>query len=239
MLSSSRTRAIAAACLLGLGSSSAAWPQAGQNGTPPPAAMVPPPPPSLSDLGKSLRGYFTDEELDILFQYMRDSFIATFKGEEVTLPADLAFKLEILLARMKKEGGHYMDNLIQRLEKDLQRTLKEKLTPPDTSVSPYSPPALLPPVPAQPPLPVQPAPDPQPGARYLPTGFPQPAFQMPATYNPPGWLPITGSAVVSYTPPALQPLSFQQQSPAPQGLKLPALPFLPFLFQPAGLTPDP
>ena len=114
----------------------------GNDGTAPPPA---PPAPSLSALGNSLLSYFTPDELDILFQYMRDSVIAAFKGEEVTLPADLSFKLEVLLVRLKKEGGHYMDHLIRQLEKDLERNLKqklqEKLAPPDMSVSasPYTP----------------------------------------------------------------------------------------------------
>ena len=110
------------------------------NGAAPPA----PPAPTLSDLGRSLRSYFTEDELGVLFEYMKDSVIAAFKGEEVFLPPDLAFKLEILVARMKKEGGHYMDNLVRQLEKDLERNLKEKLkeklAPPDTSIMPYQPP---------------------------------------------------------------------------------------------------
>lgn len=85
--------------------------------------------PSLSDLGKSLRNYFTQDELDLLVDYMKESVVAAFKGEEVYLPPDLAFKLEILLVRMKKEGVLYMDNLMKQLERDLKRSLKEKLTP--------------------------------------------------------------------------------------------------------------
>jgi hypothetical protein len=102
-----------------------------------------PPPPTLSDLGKSLRNYFTEEELSLLFEYMQESVIAAFKGEEVSLPPDLSFKLEILLVRLKKEGGHYMDNLISQLEKDLKNSLKEKLketlTPPPIKEQPYNP----------------------------------------------------------------------------------------------------
>ncbi len=129
--------------------------------------------PTLSDLGRSLRSYFTEEELDTLFQYMRDSVVAAFKDEEVSLPPDLAFKLEVLLARLKKEGGHYMDNLIKQLEKDLARNLKEKLAPPDTSRTPYAPPQpvfvfpffISPPAPPQSPVPPASAPNP-----YLPQG---------------------------------------------------------------------
>lgn len=102
-----------------------------------------PPPPTLSDLGKSLRNYFTEEELSLLFEYMQESVISAFKGEEVSLPPDLAFKLEILLVRLKKEGGHYMDNLITQLEKDLKNSLKKKLketlTPPPIKEQPYNP----------------------------------------------------------------------------------------------------
>jgi hypothetical protein len=134
--------------------------------------------PTLSDLGRSLRSYFTEEELDLLFQYMRDSVIAAFKGEEVALPPDLAFKLEVLLVRMKKEGGHYMDTLIRQLEKDLERNLKEKLkeklAPPDVSASTYT----LPPLPAV----VAPAPPQMPPAP--PTypqfqNYPAPAYSLP------------------------------------------------------------
>ncbi len=115
--------------------------------TAPPEAAAPkaatPPAPTLSDLGRSLRNYFTEEELSLLFQYMKESVIASFKDEEVFLPPDLSFKLEILLVRMKKEGGHYMDNLINQLEKDLKNSVKkklqEKLTPPPIKDQPYNP----------------------------------------------------------------------------------------------------
>lgn len=102
-------------------------------------SIAAPPSPTLSDLGRSLRNYFTEEELSLLFQYMKESVIASFKGEEVSLPADLSFKLEILLARMKKAGGHYMDNLINQLEQDLKHSLKETLTPPPIKEQPYNP----------------------------------------------------------------------------------------------------
>jgi len=109
----------------------------------PAPAVTPPYTPTLSDLGRSLRHYFTEEELSLLFQYMKESVMASFKDEEVNLPPDLAFKLEILLVRMKKESDHYMDNLIQQLEDDLKNNLKNKLketlTPPPIKDQPYNP----------------------------------------------------------------------------------------------------
>ena len=105
----------------------------------PAAQPVTPPSPTLSDLGRSLRTYFTEEELSLLFQYMKESVMASFKDEEVNLPPDLSFKLEVLLVRMKKESGHYMDNLINQMEKDLKHKLKEKLAPPPIKDVPYNP----------------------------------------------------------------------------------------------------
>lgn len=109
----------------------------------PAPSAIPAPAPTLSDLGRSLRNYFTEDELSLLFQYMKESVIASFKGEEVNLPPDLSFKLEILLVRMKKESDHYMDNLIDQIERDLKNSLKEKLkeslTPPPIKEQPYNP----------------------------------------------------------------------------------------------------
>ena len=171
------------ALLLGLGLGHGPASANGNNGQSAPVsspngseAKPAPASPTLSDLGRSLRNYFTEDELALLFEYMKDSVIAAFKGEEVFLPPDLAFKLEILVARMKKEGGHYMDNLVRQLEKDLERNLKEKLkeklAPPDTSRTPYMPPEppvtvpnFFPPyvtVPVYPAYPVFPSPYPPP-----------------------------------------------------------------------------
>jgi hypothetical protein len=140
---------------------------------PAPVFIVPPPPqaapapspapapakssgPTLEDLGKRLSNYFTQEEQDLLVDYMKESVMAAFKGEEVFLPPDLAFKLEVLLVRMKKEGSLYMDNLMKQLEADLKRSLKEQFgapPKPDTQkpqLSPASAPASSPaPQPAQ------------------------------------------------------------------------------------------
>ncbi|HNQ05354.1 MAG TPA: hypothetical protein PKH69_12170 [Thiobacillaceae bacterium] len=115
--------------------------------TPTPDAGKTAPVPSLADLGRSLRGYFTQEELDLLFDYMMESVVASFKGEDVYLPADLSFKLEVLLARMKKEGVYHMDNMMKQLEADLKRSLKDRLVPapdPKSDALPPTSPASVP-----------------------------------------------------------------------------------------------
>jgi hypothetical protein len=123
--------------------------------------------PTLSDLGRSLHDYFTEEELSLLLEYMKESVVASFKGEEVSLPADIAFKLEVLLVRLKKESSLYMDNLIKQLEQDLKRSLEEKLVPPGPpSQQPLQPPPLPQITPALNPA-VEPAPPP-PGTSKLP-----------------------------------------------------------------------
>jgi hypothetical protein len=181
-----RPRSTALGFLLSLSLASGAFAAPASNGT---AASTPtsgdtaqpaPASPSLSDLGRSLRNYFTEDELTLLFEYMRDSVIASFKGEEVSLPPDLSFKLEILLVRLKKEGGHYMDNLIKQLEKDLERNLKEKLKPPEPPATPVytppEPPALVP---------------------YFP---PPPVYQTPPVFFPPFFQPASPQPV---SPPAV------------------------------------
>lgn len=104
--------------------------------TPVPLQEKPESPPTLSEMGKALQGYFTQDELDLLFDYMKESVVAAFKGEEVNLPPDLAFKLEILLVRLKKEGLYYMDSLLKQLEADLKRNLKEKFATPPLPADP-------------------------------------------------------------------------------------------------------
>lgn len=197
-----------------------------------PPAVTAPASPTLSDLSRSLQGYFTEEERDLLFQYMLDSILASFKGEEVFLPPDLSFKLEILLVRMKKEGGHYLDNLIQKLEKDLKRNLEEKLTPPDTSVSPYTPPAPPIYIPSPVPTPVEPKPAPAPTPMPVPP--PQQGAWPPGTYAVPAY-PVSALQVPSFQMPAYQPPVIQAQ-PA---FQLPAFPFFSLPFFIPNIPSDP
>ena len=91
------------------------------------AAKDSPAPPTLSDLGQSVRSYFSEDEKKLIYDYLRDSAVAAFKGEEaMPMGPELAFKLEVLLGRMKKEGGAYMDTLSKQLEQDL----KKRMAPP-------------------------------------------------------------------------------------------------------------
>jgi len=162
--------------------------------------------PSLSDLGHSFKNALTEEETRLLIEYMRDSVLAAFKDEEVNLPPDLAFKLEVMAQRLKKESNFYLDNLLKQLEEDIKRSLKEKMEvpPPVPYVQPEVPlwvPAMK--VPAPPPAtavaPAATNPMP-PAAAYVP-----PATQ----FSPPPWgfvpwfyLPQPTPQAPAYTPPA-------------------------------------
>jgi len=192
---------------------------------------APPTSPTLSDLGRSLRNYFTEDELNLLFQYMRDSVLAAFKGEEVSLPPDLAFKLEVLLARMKREGGHYMENLMRQLEKDLERNLKEKLrekmAEPPPTVPAVRPPALFPLFPPPPLLPL-PLPQPPPAqAHPAAPGYAPPAGFPPASGHPPAapW------GVQPPLPPSSPAAPAQDYQPPPWPFQLLHLLQQPFLQQ--------
>lgn len=141
--------------------------------------------PSLSDLGHSFKNALTEEETRLLIEYMRDSVLAAFNDEEVSLPPDLAFKLEVLMQRLKKESNYYLDNLMKQLEEDIKRSLKEKMeVPPPVPYVPPELPQLLPtPVPT-PPLPPASAPQ-APATVYAP---PAPVYVPPPTnYAPAPW----------------------------------------------------
>lgn len=87
--------------------------------------------PDISGLLRAFGQYFTEEETDLLLDYLRDSAMASLNGgEEASLPPELAFKLAILQQRMKKEGAFYFQVLIQQLERDLDRAMKEYRNPP-------------------------------------------------------------------------------------------------------------
>ncbi len=145
--------------------------------------------PSLSDLGHSFKNALTEEETRLLIEYMRDSVLAAFNDEEVSLPPDLAFKLEVLMQRLKKESNYYLDNLMKQLEEDIKRSLKETMeVPPPVPYVPPELPQLLPaPLPTPLPTPAQPpasAPQP-PTTFYVP---PAPAYVPPPTnYAPAPW----------------------------------------------------
>lgn len=176
------------------------------------AADPPPASSSLSDLGHSFKHALTEEETRLLIEYMRDSVLAAFKDEEVTLPPDLAFKLEVLAQRLKKESNFYLDNLMKQLEADIRRSLKEKMEVPPPV--PYTPPA----VPLLAPANKAPATSPAPAANAAP---PAPAYVPPPTnYNPAPWgyvpwfyFPQPPAQAPEYTPPPVPTYT----PPAPGG----------------------
>jgi len=150
--------------------------------------------PSLADLGHAFKNALTEEETRLLIEYMRDSVLAAFNDEEVTLPPDLAFKLEVLTQRLKKESNYYLDNLMKQLEADIRRSLKEKMAVPPPV--PYTPPEVpLIKIPMVPPVaaPVAPGNAAPPIPGYVPT---------PWGYVPWYYLPQSGSGnAPAYTPP--------------------------------------
>ena len=129
--------------------------------------------PSLAELGHSFKNALTEEETRLLIGYMRDSVMAGFNDEEIALPADLAFKLQVLQQRLKKESNFYLDNFLKQLEQDIKRSLKEKMEP--SPPVPYTTPEL-----------------PFLQASALPVAIPAPATQPvastpPVSFSPPPW----------------------------------------------------
>jgi hypothetical protein len=102
----------------------------------PPFLPLPKQPPSALDprpwvelLGK----YFTEDDVRLIFDYLGESALSTLRGEEAPLPPELALKLEILKRRLEKEGAVSSEALIQWLDKELQRGLKQLAPPPPKS----------------------------------------------------------------------------------------------------------
>lgn len=179
-------------------------------------APAKPPTPSLSDLGHSFKNALTEEETRLLIEYMRDSVLAAFKDEEVTLPPDLAFKLEVLMQRLKKESNFYLDNLMKQLEADIKRSLKEKMeVPPPAPYTPPQVPQLVPamktPVPPPPATAVAPTLPAAPAAATVPP--PAGYVQTPWGYVPWFYVPQPNVAPPTYTPPTLP--WFSQPAPPP------------------------
>lgn len=122
-------------CLLAL-SALAAVPAQAAAEPPPVAEPQPAPEASLADMVKALSRFLTEEEMQLIYDYLWDSSVAALKGtpNEVELPPELAFKLAILQQRIVKEGGHYLAGLASKMEKDLARWREQMLTPPPPPV---------------------------------------------------------------------------------------------------------
>lgn len=106
---------------------------------------------NLSEILQSMKDYLGPEDTELLINYVRDSTLAALgRAEEPVLSPDLAFKVEILQARIKKEGAWYLQGLQQRLEKEVQAYNNP---PPPKPYIPSYPQRWALPSPSQPPSP--------------------------------------------------------------------------------------
>jgi hypothetical protein len=126
----------------------AAWAQS--NGTQ--APNPPPANPPSQGWGLSISSFLSEDEMDMLFEYLRDSFIATMRNdpEGASMPPELAFKLEILKQRMLKEGDAAVRQLMQSMQEDMDRALQEYNQQLPQHPQPPAPPAQPQPAPGTP-----------------------------------------------------------------------------------------
>lgn len=98
----------------------------------PKTGPAPAPEASLTDLVRALSQFLTEEEVQLVYDYLWDASIASLKGtpDDVSLPPELAFKLAILQRRIVKEGGFYLEGLARKMEKDLANWQQNMMTPP-------------------------------------------------------------------------------------------------------------
>jgi len=93
---------------------------------------------NLVDTVKALSKFLNEEEVQLIYDYLWDSSIATLKGEpdDATLPPEVAFKLAILQQRIMKEGGAYLEGLSRKMEADLADYWRNRVLTPAPPV-PY------------------------------------------------------------------------------------------------------
>lgn len=93
---------------------------------------------NLVDTIKALSKFLNEEEVQLIYDYLWDSSIATLKGEpdDATLPPEVAFKLAILQQRIMKEGGAYLEGLSRKMEADLADYWRNRVLTPAPPV-PY------------------------------------------------------------------------------------------------------
>lgn len=97
-----------------------------------PALVVPAPgqqapaQPESKPWGLSLSDFLNHDEQDMLFDYLREAFVATiFNLEDASMPPELAFKLAILRQRAIREGDAAVQQLMQALQKEVDRAMRE------------------------------------------------------------------------------------------------------------------
>lgn len=80
--------------------------------------------------GLPFSAFLSEDEMRMLFDFMRDAIIAAMKGEEASMPPELAFKLAILEQRLIKEGNAAVQGLMLLLQQEIDKALKQPPPPP-------------------------------------------------------------------------------------------------------------
>ncbi len=95
-----------------------AWAQ-----TQPPAAA---PQQKHKSQGLNLNAFLSDDETQMLLDYMHDAFDAAMKGEEAPpMPPELAFKLAIIQQRVLIQGNAAVEEFMLMLQKELDKAIKQ------------------------------------------------------------------------------------------------------------------
>lgn len=92
-----------------------------------PAHAETPPPPAE---GLPFSAFLTEEEMRLLFDYMREAIIAAMKGEEYRMPPELAHKLAKMQQRLMEQGNAAVRQMMEMMQRELDRALEELKPPP-------------------------------------------------------------------------------------------------------------
>lgn len=79
--------------------------------------------------GLPLSAFLTEQEMRLMFDYLRDALLAALKGERYRMPPELAHTLARVQERIMRQGNAAVRQMLEMLEKDLSRTLEEMKPP--------------------------------------------------------------------------------------------------------------
>ncbi len=66
-----------------------------------------------------------------LFDYLRDAMLAAMQGERLPMPPELAHTLAQMRERLLRQGNAAVRQMLEMLQKDLDRPLEEMQPPPE------------------------------------------------------------------------------------------------------------
>lgn len=79
--------------------------------------------------GLPFSAFLSEDEIRLLFDYMRDATLAAMKGEHYPMPPELAHALDRVRGRLMRQGNAAARQMMEQLQDALDRALEEMRPP--------------------------------------------------------------------------------------------------------------